>query len=76
LPSGERIDARTAAAWGLINAAMPADEFIETDQHAAYDHTREVMAMNTLMPMPGGGATARPHPATEAPGLMRTSTVW
>jgi enoyl-CoA hydratase/carnithine racemase len=35
LPSGERIDARTAAEWGLINAAMPADEFIETDQHAA-----------------------------------------
>jgi enoyl-CoA hydratase/carnithine racemase len=78
LLTGDRIDARTAAEWGLINAAVPAAELedhtrrvarqivhasplivgigkrayyaqIEMDQHAAYDHTRDVMTMNALM---------------------------
>ena len=87
LLTGERIDAHTAADWGLINAAVPADELeqtcrrvarqivsasplivgigkrafyaqIETDQHAAYDHTRDVMTMNALMPDAHEGITA------------------
>jgi enoyl-CoA hydratase/carnithine racemase len=87
LLTGERIDARTAADWGLINAAVPADELeatcqrvakqivsasplvvgigkrafyaqIETDQHAAYDHTRDVMTMNALMADAHEGITA------------------
>jgi enoyl-CoA hydratase/carnithine racemase len=87
LLTGERIDARTAAEWGLINAALPADELaehcqrvakqivhasplivgigkrafytqIETDQHAAYDHTRDVMTMNALMADAQEGITA------------------
>jgi enoyl-CoA hydratase/carnithine racemase len=31
---------------------------IETDQHAAYDHTRDVMTMNALMPDAHEGITA------------------
>src|SRR5579859_3619542 len=87
LLTGERIDAHTAADWGLINAAVPAGELeqtcqrvarqivsasplivgigkrafyaqIETDQHAAYDHTRDVMTMNALMPDAHEGITA------------------
>jgi enoyl-CoA hydratase/carnithine racemase len=87
LLTGDRIDARTAADWGLINAAVPADELeqtcqkvarqilrasplivgigkrafyaqIETDQHAAYAHTRDVMTMNALMPDAHEGITA------------------
>jgi enoyl-CoA hydratase/carnithine racemase len=87
LLTGERIDARTAAEWGLINAAVPADELaehcqriakqivrasplivgigkrafytqIETDQHAAYDHTRDVMTMNALLADAHEGITA------------------
>src|SRR5262249_16155328 len=78
LLTAERIDARTAADWGLINAAVPAAELegevrrvarqivrasplvvgigkrafyaqIEMDQHAAYEHTGDVMTMNALM---------------------------
>jgi enoyl-CoA hydratase/carnithine racemase len=87
LLTGERIDARTAAEWGLINAAVPADELaehcqriakqivrasplivgigkrafytqIETDQHAAYEHTRDVMTMNALLADAHEGITA------------------
>jgi enoyl-CoA hydratase/carnithine racemase len=87
LLTGERIDARTAADWGLINAAVPADELeshtlrvarqivraspvivgigkrafytqIETDQHAAYQHTRDVMSMNATMADAHEGITA------------------
>src|SRR6266568_3771230 len=87
LLTGERIDARTAAEWGLINAAVPATELesrvrriardivsasplivgigkrafyaqIETDQHTAYDHTRDVMTMNALMADAHEGITA------------------
>ncbi len=87
LLTGERIDACTAAEWGLINAAVAADELaehcqriakqivrasplivgigkrafytqIETDQHAAYDHTRDVMTMNALMADAHEGITA------------------
>jgi enoyl-CoA hydratase/carnithine racemase len=87
LLTGERIDARTAAEWGLINAAVPAAELeahtrtvarqigrasplivgigkrafyaqIEMDQHAAYDHTSDVMAMNALMADAREGITA------------------
>jgi enoyl-CoA hydratase/carnithine racemase len=87
LLTGERIDARTAADWGLINAAVPSDELeartravarqivrasplivgigkrafyaqIEMDQHAAYDHTRDVMTMNALLPDAHEGITA------------------
>ena len=87
LLTGERINARTAADWGLINAAVPADELeavtrrvaeqivhasqavvgigkrtyyaqIEMDQHAAYDHTRDVMVMNSLMADAREGITA------------------
>jgi enoyl-CoA hydratase/carnithine racemase len=87
LLTGERIDAHTAADWGLINAAVPAAELeshtrrvagqiahasplvvgigkrafyaqIEVDQHAAYDHTRDVMTMNALMPDAREGITA------------------
>src|SRR5205823_7344012 len=75
LLTGERIDARTAAEWGLINACVPAAQLeqhvtqvarqivlasplivgigkrafyaqIEMDQHAAYEHTGDVMTMN------------------------------
>src|SRR5205823_12096973 len=75
LLTGERIDAHTAADWGLINAALPAAQLeqhvtqvarqivltsplivgigkrafyaqIEMDQHAAYEHTGDVMTMN------------------------------
>ena len=87
LLTGERIDARTAAEWGLINAAVPAADLeahtlliarqivrasplivgvgkrafyaqIETDQHAAYEHTRDVMTMNALMADAREGITA------------------
>jgi enoyl-CoA hydratase/carnithine racemase len=87
LLTGERIDARTAADWGLINACVPAAELeqhtrrvaaqivrasplivgigkrafyaqIEMDQHAAYDHTRDVMTMNALMADAQEGITA------------------
>jgi len=87
LLTGERIDAHTAADWGLINAAVPAAELeercqrvarqivrasplivgigkrafyaqIETDQHAAYEHTRDVMTMNALMADAHEGITA------------------
>ena len=87
LLTGERIDARTAAEWGLINAVVPAAELedhtrqvarrivraspavvgigkrtfyaqIELDQHAAYDHTRDVMTMNALMADAREGITA------------------
>ena len=87
LLTGERIDAHTAADWGLINAAVPADQLeahtravarqivrasplivgigkrtfyaqIEMDQHAAYDHTRDVMTMNALLPDAHEGITA------------------
>jgi enoyl-CoA hydratase/carnithine racemase len=99
LLTGDRIDAHTAADWGLINAAVPAADLeqhcqhvaqqilrasplivgigkrafyaqIETDQHAAYDHTRDVMTMNALMPDAHEGITAflgkrEPHWAAE-----------
>ena len=87
LLTGERINARTAAEWGLINAAVPSDDLaavtnhvaeqivnashavvgigkrafyaqIEMDQHAAYDHTRDVMVMNSLMDDAREGITA------------------
>jgi enoyl-CoA hydratase/carnithine racemase len=87
LLTGERIDARTAAEWGLINAAVPAAELeahtrqiarqivrasplvvgigkrtfyaqIDMDQHAAYDHTRDVMTMNAMMADAHEGITA------------------
>jgi enoyl-CoA hydratase/carnithine racemase len=87
LLTGERIDARTAAEWGLINAAVPAAELedqvrrvaqqivrasplivgigkrafyaqIEMDQHAAYEHTGDVMTMNALMADAHEGITA------------------
>jgi enoyl-CoA hydratase/carnithine racemase len=87
LLTGERIDARTAAEWGLINAAIPATELedhvrrvaqqivsasplivgigkrafyaqIEMDQHAAYEHTGDVMTMNALMADAREGITA------------------
>ncbi len=87
LLTGERIDARTAADWGLINAVVPAAELedhtrqvarqivrasplvvgigkrtfyaqIEMDQHAAYDHTRDVMTMNAMMADAREGITA------------------
>jgi enoyl-CoA hydratase/carnithine racemase len=87
LLTGERIDARTAAEWGLINAAVPGDELdeqvqrvagqivrasplvvgigkrafyaqIEMDQHAAYEHTGDVMTMNALMADAREGITA------------------
>jgi enoyl-CoA hydratase/carnithine racemase len=87
LLTGERIDAHTAADWGLINAAVPADQLeahtravarqivrasplvvgigkrafyaqIEMDQHAAYDHTRDVMTMNATLPDAHEGITA------------------
>jgi enoyl-CoA hydratase/carnithine racemase len=101
LLTGDRIDARTAADWGLINAAVPAGELeerchrvasqivqasplivgigkrafyaqIETDQHAAYDYTRDVMTMNALMPDAHEGITAfldkrEPHWAGATP---------
>jgi enoyl-CoA hydratase/carnithine racemase len=87
LLTGERIDSRTAAEWGLINAAVPAAELedkvrgvarqivrasplivgigkrafyaqIEMDQHAAYEHTGDVMTMNALMADAHEGITA------------------
>ncbi len=87
LLTGERIDARTAAEWGLINAAVPADQLeertrtiarqivaasplivgigkrafyaqIDMDQHAAYQHTGDVMTMNALMGDAHEGITA------------------
>jgi enoyl-CoA hydratase/carnithine racemase len=87
LMTGERIDARTAAEWGLINAALPSADLeqhtrrvasqiatasplivgvgkrafyaqIEMDQHAAYEHTSDVMTMNALMADAGEGITA------------------
>ncbi len=87
LLTGERIDAQTAAEWGLINAAVPADQLeehtrtvarqivhasplivgigkrafyaqIEMDQHAAYEHTEDVMTMNALMHDAHEGITA------------------
>jgi enoyl-CoA hydratase/carnithine racemase len=87
LLTGERIDARTAAEWGLINAVVPAAELhdqvrriaqhivrasptivgigkrafyaqIEMDQHAAYEHTGDVMTMNALMADAREGITA------------------
>jgi enoyl-CoA hydratase/carnithine racemase len=87
LLTGERIDARTAAEWGLINACVPAAELeqhtrhiagqivrasplivgigkrafyaqIEMDQHAAYEHTADVMTMNSLMEDAHEGITA------------------
>ena len=87
LLTGERIDARTAAEWGLINAAVPTADLegevrrvarqivhasplivgigkrafyaqVEMDQHAAYDHTRDVMTMNAMMADAREGITA------------------
>ena len=87
LLTGERIDARTAAEWGLINAAVPAAELedqvcrvarqivrasplivgvgkrafyaqVEMDQHAAYEHTGDVMTMNALLADAQEGITA------------------
>jgi enoyl-CoA hydratase/carnithine racemase len=87
LLTGERIDARTAAEWGLINACVPAAELekhtrhiaaqivrasplivgigkrafyaqIEMDQHAAYDHTADVMTMNAQTADAHEGITA------------------
>jgi enoyl-CoA hydratase/carnithine racemase len=87
LLTGERIDSRTAADWGLINDCVPAAELeqhtrqvarqivrasplivgigkrafyaqIEMDQHAAYDHTADVMTMNALMADAREGITA------------------
>jgi enoyl-CoA hydratase/carnithine racemase len=87
LLTGERIDAHTAADWGLINACVPAAELenhtrgiakqivrasplivgigkrtfyaqIDRDQHAAYEHTRDVMTMNALMADAHEGITA------------------
>jgi enoyl-CoA hydratase/carnithine racemase len=87
LLTGERIDARTAADWGLINAAVSAADLeqhtrrvaaqiaaasplivgigkrafyaqIEMDQHAAYEHTGDVMTMNALMADAREGITA------------------
>jgi enoyl-CoA hydratase/carnithine racemase len=87
LLTGERIDAHTAAEWGLINAAVPADQLeehtrriarqivqasplvvgigkrafyaqIDMDQHAAYEHTGDVMTMNALMADAREGITA------------------
>ena len=87
LLTGERIDARTAADWGLINAVVSAAELedhtrqvarqivrasplvvgigkrtfyaqIDMDQHAAYDHTRDVMTMNAMMADAREGITA------------------
>lgn len=87
LLTGERIDAATAAEWGLINARVPAAELephtrrvarqivraspevvaigkrayyaqIEMDQHAAYEHTADVMTMNALMADAHEGITA------------------
>jgi enoyl-CoA hydratase/carnithine racemase len=85
--TGERIDARTAAEWGLINAAVPGAELedqvrrvarqivrasplivgigkrafyaqVEMGQHAAYEHTADVMTMNALMADAHEGITA------------------
>ena len=50
LLTGERIDARTAAEWGLINAVVPAAEL--------EDHTRDVMTMNAMMADAREGITA------------------
>jgi enoyl-CoA hydratase/carnithine racemase len=87
LLTGERIDANTAAEWGLINAAVPANDLdehvqrvarqivrasqlivgigkrafyaqIDMDQHAAYEHTADVMTMNALMADAREGITA------------------
>jgi enoyl-CoA hydratase/carnithine racemase len=87
LLTGERIDARTAADWGLINAAVPSEQLeehtlriarqivrasplivgigkrafytqIETDQYAAYQHTRDVMVMNATLADAHEGITA------------------
>ncbi|HEY2594507.1 MAG TPA: enoyl-CoA hydratase [Chloroflexota bacterium] len=87
LLTGERIDARTAAEWGLINACVPAAELeqhtrriagqivrasplivgigkrafyaqIDMDQHAAYEHTADIMTMNSLMEDAHEGITA------------------
>jgi enoyl-CoA hydratase/carnithine racemase len=87
LLTGERIDARTAAEWGLINAAIAPSELenhtraiarqivhasplivgigkrafyaqIDMDQHAAYQHTGDVMTMNALMADAHEGITA------------------
>ena len=87
LLTGERINAKTAAEWGLINSAVPSAELetvthrvadqivhasqavvgigkrtfyaqIDMDQHAAYDHTRDVMVMNSLMDDAREGITA------------------
>jgi len=87
LLTGERIDAHTAADWGLINACVPAADLeahtrgiakqivrasplivgigkrtfyaqIGRDQHAAYEHTRDVMTMNALMADAHEGITA------------------
>jgi enoyl-CoA hydratase/carnithine racemase len=87
LLTGERIDAHTAAEWGLINACVPAAELeahtrriasriveasplivgigkrafyaqIDMDQHAAYEHTADVMTMNSLMADAHEGITA------------------
>ena len=87
LLTGERINAHTAAEWGLINACVPSSTLeehtrtiarqivnasplvvgigkrafyaqIEMDQHAAYDHTGDVMTMNALMADAHEGITA------------------
>src|SRR5438552_15595604 len=89
LLTGERIDACTAAEWGLINAVVPAAELedhtrqvarqivraspavvgvgkrtsyaqTEMDQHAPYDHTRNVMTMNPMIADHKEGSTAFP----------------
>ena len=98
LLTGERIDARIAADWGLINAAVPAPELedhvrqvarniahasplivgigkrafyaqIEMDQHAAYEHTADVMTMNALMADAKEGITAFPAARTARAGV-------
>jgi enoyl-CoA hydratase/carnithine racemase len=87
LLTGERIDAHTAADWGLINACVPAAQLeshtrrvasqiaqasplivgigkrafyaqVDMDQHAAYEHTADVMTMNSLMADAHEGITA------------------
>jgi enoyl-CoA hydratase/carnithine racemase len=87
LLTGERIDARTAAEWGLINAAVATADLeehvrrvarhivrasplivgigkrafyaqVEMDQHAAYEHTGDVMTMNALLGDAQEGITA------------------
>src|ERR1043166_5332963 len=107
LLTGERINARTAAEWGLINAAVPADQLeqqtrsiarqivrasplivgvgkrafyaqIDMDQHAAYEHTGDVMTMNALMADAHEGITAfldKREPHWENPEALASSEI-